>query len=772
MAILTLALGIGANSAVFTVLNSVVLKPLPFPNPERIVRIRGQNELGGWIKGYVTMPDAGDFAEQSTKFTAVAGFAEGTWILTGHGPVAVLKGTGIRGDFFTALGVQPRLGRGPKAAEFAFQATPAAVLSDALWRRVFNADPAVLNSTVTLDGERYLVAGIMPADFQFPVESELWVTIPADRGIAVGRAYATTTAIARLKPGVTLDEARAETAVIAARIVSSHPATHGGFRTDVVTLADDQSSDTRAVLQLFLGAVACVLLIACSNVANLMLARATGRSRELAIRAALGATAGRLLLQTLIESLLLSLAGAAVGLVFAQAALQALVVTSAHLLPRAAEIRLEPVVVGYTFAVALLTSILFGAFPAFSIAQTDVQLALGDRSGALTVASNRARTGLVISQFALATMLACSAGLLLKTFYKLVKTDPGYQTRQILMADLTLPDSTKLTDAYRFYRDALVRIADIAGVEQVGAVTNPPLGAGEFHRQLGRHGEASRERVPVTLVGASVGYHKAMGIALRTGRFFEWSDWGGNDRYPVILSESLARRLFGTVDPVGRAVSFGGSSKMDVIGVVGDIRSASLDSPPEAHIYLPLERSMMRFATFAIRSKLAPDRLTEAVRRQVAQIDANVPLINVRTMEEAAERNLSGPRLRTTLLTAFAAAALLLAVVGIYGLLSYMVEQRTREMGVRMALGASGLEVAKLVVGQGLRMALAGIATGLAGAYALGAALGGLIYGIEALDPVVAGVAAMLFLLVSIGASVGPAVQAALGDPQEILRQN
>ena len=780
MAVLTLALGIGANSAVFTVLNSVVLTPLPFPEPDRIVRIRGQNELRGWTNGYVAMPDVDDFKSQTSKYSAVAGYADGVWVLTGRGQASALKGTGIRWNFFSVLGIQPRLGRGPNEDEFAAGSVPVAVLSDRLWRRVFNADPAILDTVITLDGEPHHVTGIMPVDFEFPEQAELWVSIPADRSIARGRAYATTNAIARLKPGVAIEQARAEAAVIASRIASEHSNTHRGFTTDVVTLADDQTGDARAVLQLFLGAVACVLLIACSNVANLMLARATGRSRELAIRSALGATSGRLLRQTFAESVLLSLAGAALGLVVALAALRALVVANAQLLsqsgvPRAGDIRLAPAAVLYTILVALLTSVLFGSFPALAVLRTDLQKALGDRSGTATSGSNRMRMGLVIAQFALATMLACSAGLLVKTFYKLVRTDPGYQTHQILTGDITLPDrpyAANLTSAYRFYRDALVAIGDIPGVEQVGSVTNPPLGSGEFHRQLGRFGAAAHEKVAVTLVGASVGYHKAMGIELRRGRFFEWRDWAVDTRFPVILSESLAKRLFDGSDPIGRAVAFSSSDKMEVIGVVGDIRSTSLDAPPQAHLYIPLERSAMLFATFAIRSNLPPDRLAAAVRQRLAQVAPDVPLINVRTMEEAANRNLAGPRFRTMLLSAFAGAALLLAVVGIYSLLSYMVEQRCREMGVRMALGASSLDVAKLIVGEGLRLAAVGIALGVAGAFALGQALGGLIYGIEPLDPEVALIASGLFVLVSIGASLGPAIRAATSDPQEILRQN
>ena len=615
----------------------------------------------------------------------------------------------------------------------------------------------------------------MPANFQYPLASEIWVSTPGDRDVARGRAYATTNALARLKPGTSLEEASSEIAAIASRISSAHPQSHQGFKTEVVTLAEDQSGDARAVLQLFLAAVGCVLLIACSNVANLMLARATGRSRELAIRAALGATSRRLLMQTFAESLLLSLAGAALGLVIAQAALRALILANGHLLPRVSEIQLEPLTVAYTILVALLTSVLFGAFPAFSIVRADVQRGLNDRSGALSVSSTRARTALVITQFALATILACSAGLLVKAFYKLIKTDPGYQTHQIFLGDVNLPDKTyknNFTGAARFYRDALTALAEIPGVDQVGAVSNPPLGSGEFHRQLGRFGEPALQRVPVTLVGASVGYHQAMGIALRQGRYFQWADWGETKRYPVIFSESLAKRLFGSADPLGREVTFAGSDKMEVVGVVSDIRSIALDEPPQTHIYIPLERSLMLFATFAIHSQLPADRLADAVRQRFARVDPEIPLINARTMAETAERHLAGARLRTILISSFAGGALLLAVVGIYGLLSYTVEQRSREMGLRVALGASSRDIARLIVGQGLRLAVAGVTIGLVVSFALGQALGGLIYGIEPLDPVVAAIATVLFLLVSIAASLGPAIRASNADPLEILRQN
>ena len=775
MAILTLALGIGANSAVFTVLDSIVLKPPPFPEPNRIIRIHGLNELHGWTNGYVTMPDVDDFREHATKLSAVAGFSEGVWILSGRGPASAIKGTQIRGDFFAVLGIQPRLGRPPTAQDFAPGAMPAVVLSDRIWRNVFHADPQILDSIVTFDSEPHRIAGIMPADFQYPLASEIWVSTPGDRNVARGRAYATTNALARLKPGASIEEASSEIAAIASRTASAHPNSHQGFRTEVVTLAEDQSGDARAVLQLFLAAVGCVLLIACSNVANLMLARATGRSRELAIRAALGATSRRLLMQTFAESLLLALAGAALGLVIAQAALQALIIANAHLLPRASEIRLEPLTVVYTIIVALLTSVLFGAFPAFSIVRADLQRGLNDRSGALSVSSSRARTALVITQFALATILACSAGLLVKAFYKLIKTDPGYLTRQIFLGDVNLPDKTyknNFTGAARFYRDALTALAEIPGVDQVGAVSNPPLGSGEFHRLVGRFGGPAQQKVPVTLVGASVGYHQAMGIALRQGRFFQWADWAEPQRYPVIFSESLARRLFGSADPLGREVTFAGADKMEVVGVVSDIRSTAFDEPPQTHIYIPLERSQMLFATFAIRSQLPADRLADAVRQCFARIDPEIPLINARTMEETAERHLAGARLRTILISAFAGGALLLAVVGIYGLLSYTVEQRSREMGVRVALGASSGDIAKLIVGQGLRLAVLGVAIGLVVAFALGQALGGLIYGIEPLDPVVAAIATGLFLLVSVAASLGPALRAASADPLAILRQN
>ena len=776
MAILTLALGIGANSAVFTVLNAIVLKPLPFPEPDRIVRIRGHNELRGWTNGYVTMPDIDEIREQSAKLKAVSGWADGTWILSGRGvPPSGIKGAQIRWDFFSALGVRPRLGRAPNDSEFASGAMPAAVLSDHAWRTVFQADPAILNTTVIFDSEPHLVVGIMPPDFQFPSDCDLWVSTPGDRAIAVGRAYATTNAIARLAPGTTIEAAGAEVSAIASRLSAAYPNSHHGFTTDLVTLAQDQAGDARAVLQLFLAAVACVLLIACSNVANLMLARATGRSRELAIRAALGATSGRLLAQTFAESLILSLAGAAVGLVIAQAALRALVIANAHLLPRATELRLEPLAVVYTLLVALLTSLLFGAFPAFAILRADVQRSLNNRSGTVSMASSRARTGLVISQFALATILACSAGLLVKTFYKLIKTDPGFQMGQILMGDVTLPEMTyknNITAGSRFFRDAVVALSGLPGVQEAGAVTNPPLGSGEFHRQLGVFGGPANQKIPVTLAGASVGYHKAMGIPLLQGRYFRWGDLGMRDRDPVILSESVAKRLFGGSDAVGREVGFSSAGKFEVVGVVGDIRSASLDQPPQAHIYVPLERSMMLFATFAIRSQMPADRLAEVVRAELARVGPDIPLLNVRTMEEVADRNLAGARLRTTLFSAFAGGALVLAVVGIYGLLSYTVEQRSREMGVRVALGASSLDVAKLIVGQGIRLALVGVAIGLGIAFGVGRAMGGLIYGIEPLDPEVAVISTALFLMVSVAASLGPAIRAAQANPLEVLRQN
>ena len=774
-AILTLALGIGANSAVFTVLNSVVLKPLPFPEPDRIVRIRGHNELHGWTGGSVTMPDIDDFRAQSSKYLAVAGYGNGTRILTGHGPAQALEGPGVRGDFFAALGVQPRLGRAFLEDEFAPGAEPAVVLSDRTWRRVFEADPSILNSVIMLDGEPNHIVGIMAADFQFPDQAELWVSTPGDRSVARGRSYATTTAIARLKPGVTIGEARSETAAIASRIAGEHPNSHRGFSTSVVTLAEDRFGGAREVLQLFLAAAVCVLLIACSNVANLMLARAAARGRELAIRAALGASSVQLFRQTLFESLCLALAGAAIGLVLAQAALRALVNGNAQLFPRAGEIRLDPAAVAYTILVALLTSVLFGSFPAFSILKTDVQRALGDRAGVQSSSSSRTRAGLVVSQFAMATMLACSAGLLLKTFQVMVTSDPGYQTRRILLADIALADPgyrTNLTRAYTLYRDALVAIGGLPGVELAGAATSAPLGSLEFHRQVGRAGADARQKVATALVGASVDYHKAMGIPLRSGRYFAWGDSAVASRYPVLLSESLAKNLFANADPIGRAVAFGATDSMEVVGVVGDIRSASLDQPPQAHLYLPLDRSMMRFATLAIRSNLPPNQLTEAVRRELALLDPNVPLLNVRTIEEAADRNLSGPRFRTILLTSFAGTALLLSIVGIYGLLSYAVERRYPEMGVRIALGASTFAVGRLIVGQGLRMAAAGVAIGLLAAFALGKAIGGLIYGIEPLDPVLAVVAGVIFLLAGAGASLAPALRAARADPLEILRHN
>jgi putative ABC transport system permease protein len=771
-AILTLALGIGANTAVFTVLDTVVLKPLPFPESSRIVKIRGRNDLRGWTGGFVTMPDVADFRAQSSKLGTVAGYGDGVWILTGRGPALALRGVGVTPDFFAVLGVAPRLGRTFTVDEFEAGRDGAVILSDHLWKRSFHGDASVLNTTIMLDGEPHQIAGVMPPDFHFPETAELWIPTASNRDVARGRTFATTNAIARLKPGVTIGEAQSEASVIASRIAEDHPSTHHGFSVDLATLADDQNGDARAVLELFLGAVACVLLIACSNVANLMLARATGRSRELAVRAALGATGGRLLMQTFVESLLLSAAGAALGLMFAYVALRALVLSSAGLVPRAEDIGLDPVAFGYTILVALATSVLFGTFPALSVLRTDAQKSLGDRSsGSASAASNRARAGLVITQFALATMLACSAGLLLRTFNRLIATDPGYQTRQILTAEVTLTDrayQTDMTKAYRFYRDALVAIGEIPGVERVGAANSAPLGSGEFHMQIGKPGALAK--VPATIVAASVGYHEAMGIPLRSGRFFEWGDWAGQ-RSPALLSESLAKGLFGSADPVGRHITLGGSNgDLEVVGVVGDIRSGSLDEPPQAHVYMALERSTLRTATFAIRSKIPASRLIDSVRAAVEKVDPNVPLVNVRTMEEATDQSLAGPRFRTTLLTAFAAAALLLAVIGIYGLLSYMVEQRYRELGIRMALGASGRSVAKLIVGEGLRLAAIGIALGLAGAFALGRILGGLIYAIEPLDPVVAAVAAGVFLVVALGASAGPAIRAAGADPQEVLR--
>ena len=759
VAVVTLALGIGANSAIFSLVNTVLLRPLPYPESGRLVWL-SERSLN-WEQGSISYPNFADWKAQQSVFDHFGVYNWNNFTFTGRGDPVQLTGAQISADAFAALQSAPALGRVFNEDEDRPGAAPVVVLSHALWQSRFGGDPRVVGEKITLDGRASTVVGVMGPGFAFPNDVSLWVPVgplAADPGWQNRGNHPGLLGIARLKPGVTLAQARAALDTIAVRLEEQYPESNKNRRVRIDPLLDNQVRRVRWALWTLMGAVGLVLLIACANVANLLLARAAARQKEMALRAALGAGRWRICRQLLTESVLLAAVGAGSGLLLAHWGLRLIVPLSAGALPRASEVNLDARVLLFSIGLAALTGILFGLAPAWHSIRLNLQPTLQESSRSSTGGRGRLRQGLVITEVALTLLLLAGAGLLLKSFYHLQQVNPGFGFERVLSFRINLPERKYpgLEPPVRFYETLLANLRALPGVEAASLASQIPLDGNSWDTGFlieGRPEPPPHEwpLLEVHLVGDD--YFRAMGIPVLQGRAFQTEDnrehlrdtgrdqgWGAGLK-TMIVDEEFARRHWPNENPIGQRVRIPWGPReeqpiLTVVGVVGRVREERItEAGGKVQAYFPFRQLPTRGAALVVKTTADPGSLIASIRQQVLARDPDQPIYDVRTLAELRRTSLAPERLNLTLLGAFAAVALALAVVGLYGLLAYSVAQRHREIGIRLALGAQRRDVLHLVVGEGMRLAVVGAGFGLLGAAGLTRLLRRLLFEVEPSDP-------------------------------------
>ena len=807
VAVVTLALGIGANTAIFTVINAALLRPLPYRDPERLVMVWNQLLNLGLTRFGASYADYFDYRDQNQVFEGIAAFGSRQFDLTGGAQPERVSGVGVSANLLPLLGVSAAFGRTFTADENQAGRDTVALLSDALWRRRFGADPGLVGRTILLDGTAHTVVGILPRGFRFSINGsespDVWVPIALHPDPA-RTTEGVLNLIARLKPGITVERAQTEMSTIATRLEQQfhlYRGPHGedaGYAVLVLPLREQVFGDMRQSLLVLLGAVGFVLLIACANVANLLLARAAARQKEMAIRFALGASRFRVIRQLLTESWMLALLGGAAGLVVARWGLRLILVASPSQAARlealspAAPVALDGHVLAFTLLVTVLTGLLFGLAPAFESARFTLNQSLQEGgttsfAGAAGVGGNprsrfSRRAALVIAQVALSMVLVLGAALLIRSFSRLMEVDPGFNAEKLVTAQITLPQSQYREDyqVAGFFDQLLARVRALADVKSAAAISGLPLNGRSGGDPFSIEGRPWRPTAPGTNTPqfmdhetVTAGYFRTLQIPLLAGREFTEQDAAGS--LPVaVINRTMARAFWPKEDPIGKHIMPGaprpGAAWLTIIGVVGDVKSAALDVPSIPQMYRPAPQHPDRTMTLVIRTSADPMSVVCEVRRQLFMLDKDRPLYHVAAMEQIVSDSIAPRRFDLLLLSGFAALALVLAAVGIYGVVSYSVAQRTHEIGVRVALGARPRDVLGLVARQGLVLALAGIAVGVAASLALTRLISGLLFSVRATDPVTFVTVSILLLGVALVASLVPARRATRVDPIAALR--
>jgi predicted permease len=784
VAVLTLALGVGANTAIFSVVDAVLLRPLPLQQPERLMLISGSNSARAGAGIPFSLIAYESIRDHNRSFQGVAAFCGEGLTLTGAGDPEQLKAVRVDPSFFEVLRSPPLIGRSFQPAEGEAGGKPVVLISHSLWQRRFASDPGILGRPVTLGQEVYTVIGVMPPEFPFPFTGlDIWATKLMNYGglqpeqIRNGAGYLT--AIARLKPGVNASQSDAEVAVLNRQYRQEHPGNpdadpHGSL--DVTPLQESLVTGIRPTLLILTGAVGFVLLIACANVASLLLARATGRAREIAIRAALGASRGTLIGQLLSESLLLAVAGASLGVLLANWGVSLLVESSGGNLPGFQPIRVDLRVLAFTLSVSLLTGILFGLMPALQVSRPDLNGVLRDSGWGTTAGSGRHRTRslLVAGQTALSVVLLIGAGLLIESFRQLQTVNPGFDPRHALTMRVSLPPARYPDDARRaqFIREVIGHVETIPGVSSVSASLGLPLVQNVMAPYLadGQPVVPMGQRPLATWNAISPDYFKTLGIPLVRGRDFSWSD---DEKAPrrVIVSQSLAHRFWPNDDPIGKHITYARRQVVaEIVGVAGDVKSRGLDSEPGMVFYTPYPQFAWPNMSITIRTAGDPREFSRNAHAVVFALDRDLPVVDTQTVEGVVDNTLSSRRQTMYLIAGFAAVALVLAIVGLYGVMAYSVAQRTTELGIRQAIGAQRADILRMVLAQGLRLSLAGIAIGTIAAAASTRLISGMLFHVSATDPLTFAGIGLLFLVVSLAASLIPALRATRIDPLEALR--
>ena len=792
VAVVALALGIGANCAIFSVVNSVVLRPLPYKDSDRLVTIWSSLLQPGLEKIVVSAPELADFREQSASFDEIAAYDfQGVNVTGGDQPERIRAGL-VSPNLLQMLGINPVLGRTFAPEEDQPGRDHVAVLSYALWQRRFGGDANVIGRSLPVDGKSHEIIGVMPAAFSFPdPETEVYLPLSISPELLSenNRGSHFLSVIARLKRGVTIRQAQTDINAIAQRMSVEHASTYrAGYDATVIAMRDDIVGDVRSTLFILLGAVGFVLLIACANVANLLLARAAARQKEVAIRTALGATRARLVRQFLTESALISVMAGGLGLLLALWGVEFLVSLSPASIPRVGEIALDARVVGVTMAVSLLTGILFGLAPALQFSKPDLNETLkdGGRSSTDGRRRQRLRNLLVISELTFSVVLLIGAGLMIKSFFRLQRVSPGFNTENMLTMRLSLPRTSYPDFSHQrdFFQQLLARIESQPGVQSVAAINVLPLSGSTADRSFRIEGRSLSPGEPgpdEELRFISPAYFTTMGIPLLRGRDFTQRDTSDAPR-ATIINQALADRYWLGEDALGKRIAYSAFSEgkpnwCEIVGIVGNVKHSGPDMPEKPEVYVPYLQPLFSTATsvigpmyLVIRGTSDSANLAAAVRTEIASLDKNQPVSNIKTITQRLSESLAQRRFNMLLLGIFAGVALVLASVGIYGVMSYTVTQRTHEIGIRMALGARASNVLKLILGHALVLAIIGVAIGLTTALALTRVISSLLYEVSATDPLTFAVVSLILVGVALGACLVPARRALKVDPMSALR--
>jgi len=784
--VITLALGIGASTAIFSVVDSVLLRRLPYKNAERIVAIQELNREGK--RGQVTSANFYDWRAQNTVFEHLAAIKTTTTNLALSDHAERINLAQTNANFFDVFGITPQYGRLFIPQDEQAGHAPVVVVSHALWQRRFGGDPSLVGKPITLDGTNYTVIGITPPDFQYPDKTEVWLPplrlVPElypGQDVTQTRRMGYLAAVALLKPGVSLKQAAGEMETITARLRQQYPDTNNTRFNRVVSLHEHLVGDTNKLLWLLLGAVTFVLLIGCANVANLLLASAAARQKEMAIRSALGASRWRVMRQLFTESTMLALAGGAVGLLIAFWGLTAITKLLPADFPRLHEIHIDLRVLGFTFAASVLTGILFGLAPALQISRPDVQEAIRETGRGLSgsLRKSRFRQALIVLEVALSVVLLAGAGLLFRSFLRLQSVNTGFISEHVLTATLT-PSGPNYADQggyTKFYKQVLEKLSAVPGVQAAGVINTLPLDSGPTtaFRVEGRPVTTPDKWPMVNYRVVSPNYFHAMGVPVVQGRAYTDRDAANAPRV-MIVNQKLAREIFGDENPVGKRITFGNTDEnrqpvwFEIVGVVANVRSLELREEPAAELYFSAFQDFWPAMSLVVRSSVEPSSVSASVRQIVNEVDKSVPVSDVKTMDHIVSESITQPRFNLFLLGLFSTVAMLLSAAGIYGVTAYTVTQRTHELGIRLALGAQVSDVLKMILGQGMAVIGVGLVLGLVSAFALMRLLRSLLFGVGENDPVTFVAISVVLLLVALLACYFPARRATKVDPLVALR--
>ncbi|HZE69970.1 MAG TPA: ABC transporter permease [Pyrinomonadaceae bacterium] len=775
--VITLALGIGANAAVFSVINAVLLRPLPYREADRIVTLWQNDTKAGIPRNDVSPANFIDWSEQSKSFEAIAGIEPFGFSLLGEGEPERFPAWLVTSGFFEAGGVSAFRGRTFAADDYQPGKDHVLVIGHGLWQRRFGGDESLVGRKLTLNGQPYVVVGIMPPQFQLPPDREIWAPRVLGETQRQLRGPTYWNVIARLKPGVTVRQAQVEMSGIAMRLAAQYPDTNGGMGATVVPLYDQMTGQAKSALWVLAGAVAFVLLIACANVANLLLVRGAERQREFAIRRALGAERSRLLRQTLTESLLLALAGGAGGVLLASWGVKLIPTLTSAKIPRLEQVTIDLKVLLFALGVSVLTSIIFGIVPAAQFWRHDLQSTLkeGGRGTATAPVRHKARSSLVVGEVAVALVLLTGAGLLVRSFITLLRVDPGFEKQNVLALQVFLSRNYQKPDQLTgFFDQALEKIRNVPGVQSAAVVSSPPFINLEQDAPFtidGRPAPPSGSEPSAFYSEVSTDYLNTLSVPLLRGRFLTKFD-KGDSPLVVVINQAMARRYFQNEDPLGKelAVLFAKTSTREIIGVIGNVLHKGLDAEPRPEMFVPYQQSPSSQLTFVVKTTADGAAMLPAIKSAIRGVNSNQTFAKTATMEELIGDSLKQRRFNLFLLGLFAMLALVLACIGIYGSISYSVRQRTNEIGVRLALGAQASDVLRLIIGHGLTLVLVGVAIGLAASFVLTRTIKSLLFGVSATDPLTFFVISLVLIGTALLAAWIPAWRATKVDPLIALR--